>query len=303
MSVAINYYRPSHKGIMPIRVLQHNLLNEFVHMNKDFEKLAKEVIDKMGADPGIRYDANEESVKSPFVLYNKINVNESFLSYVWCNCYSLLVLYEEIISKSSYNELHGGERKQIYMEHARNAYKLWEYGIGLITEYKEWDKNLPNPELVLPILDDVTSVTNALYLVAMTFVLAHEFAHIELGHTVPSVENEKEADARAIDLVLQGVNEKNEATKRFGVLMGLCSLLFFKGTIKSQHYPDVDDRIDAIITRFNPEPGDGMWGIATLAYKLWDRMYNLGLEFKEGLDSPKDQYYDIKQQVKDKFSK
>jgi hypothetical protein len=101
-----------------------------------------------------------------------------------------------------------------------------------------------------------------------------------------------------MELVLDGVNPSNIVTKRMGILMGLCSLLFFKSTTTSAGYPDMDDRIDAILEKINPDPQDGMWGIATLTYKLWDRLHNIGLEWKEGLASPKELYYDIKRQVK-----
>lgn len=303
MDSKINHFRASHQGIMPIRVLQHNLIHEFENMNPDFLELSKRVIQNQGADPAIRYVAEEEMAKSPYVLYNKINLNEAFLSYVWCNCYSLLVLYREIVVKKSYNDYHGVSEKVIDKELATKAYELWGYAMSLIKHYSEWDKRLPNPELVDPTQNELISSVNSIYLVAMTFILAHEFAHIELSHDYPKFEYEKAADDRAIELVLQGTNEENSSTKKFGILFGLCSLLFFNASTTSANYPDMDDRIDAIMQRTAPDVQDGMWGVAILAFKLWDRLYNIGLEWKEGLASPKDLYLDIKKQVKQRSTR
>jgi hypothetical protein len=80
-------------------------------LNADFLELSKRVIKNEGADPAIGYVAEEDKAKSPYVLFNKINLNEAFLSYIWCNCYSLLVLYREVVVKNSYNEFYGVAEK------------------------------------------------------------------------------------------------------------------------------------------------------------------------------------------------
>jgi len=298
MEEKINYLAMSHKGIMPIRVLQNNLINEFEGMNADFLDLSRGVINNEGADPAIGYVAEEEKVKSPYVLFNKINLNEAFLSYIWSNCYSLLVLYREVVVKKSYNEFHGVAEKVTDPVLAGNAYRLWEYAMSLIVSYTPWDTALPNPEVVESSQVDLILRVNSLYLKAMTFVLAHEFAHIELGHAESTLDNEKAADQRAIDLVMQGITPANRETKVFGVLMGLCCLLFLSASTTSANYPDMDDRIDAILQGTAPDEANGMWGIAILAYKLWDQLYNVGLTWEENLGSPKDLYYNIKEQIK-----
>lgn len=269
-------------------------------MNKDFLELTRKVIAREGVDPAIGYLIEEEKAKSPYVVFNKINVFESFLSYVWCNCYSFIVLYHEIIVKKSFNDFYGVEEKKIDMDLARGAYQVWEYAMTLICQYSEWGIDLPNPERVPPNQEGLVSKVNALYLNAMTFYLAHEFAHIELRHNSSTVDTEKAADERAMNLTLEGADKDSYDTKRFGILMGLCSLLFFKSTTKSSTYPDMDDRIDTILQKINPGPQDGMWGIATLAYKLWDRLHCIGLEWREGMASPMELYYDVKRQVKER---
>lgn len=304
----INKLAESHQGIMPIRVLQHNLIYTFENVNPEFLQLTKKVIEELGLDPGISYSTEEESVKSPYVVFNKIFINETFLSYIWCMCFSLTVLYEEIIVKKSKNDYFGNEDELINMELAREAYKLWEYGISLLSNYVPWEYSLPNPEYFEEKYEELIPKINGLYLIATVFVLGHEFAHIELKHNdkfIPDQNEqeqnklfEKEADARAIRLVLDGINNDNKVTREMGLLIGLCSLLFFSSITKGEDYPDTDERIDSFFKKLEPEdPSDASWGIATLAYKLWDRHFEKGLIWIEGLESSKDQYNSIKAQI------
>jgi hypothetical protein len=289
---------------MPIRVLRFNLLHGFEHLNPKFRDLAKKVNKELGLDFEIEYTVEEEAAKSPYVIFNKILVQEPFLSYVWCMCFSLTVLHTEITVKMSKNAHYGIEAEVPDMEKAREAYKLWEYAVSLISGYSEWGINTPNPENVDAKYTDLIQRVNSLYLTAMTFVLAHEFAHVELEHNAkPSQtqgENaalEREADARAIQLVMEGVTEENKHTRHMGLLMGLCSLLFFKSSTKEASYPNIDDRIQAILDIVKPNGQDPMWDIASLSYKLWGRLYQKNLIWQEGLNSPQHLYESIKRQI------
>jgi hypothetical protein len=296
-------------GIMPIRVLQNTLIHAFENMNPGFLDLAKSVMKDQGLDPEISYSIEKNQAKSPYVLFNKIFLNESFLSYIWCISFSLTVLYSEVVVKKSRNDYYGNNNEIINAILSRDAYKLWEYAITILNQYKEWDLQLPNPEVYKFKKKDLIERINGLYITAMMFVLAHEFAHIELEHNKKNsidarqeeqnAKLEKEADERAIELVLNGIDNKNKTTREMGLLIGLCSLLFFDAVTKKRDYPDTDERIDALIRKLDPkDPKDALWGISTLAYKLWDKQYNKGLTWKEGLESPKALYHSIKDQVR-----
>jgi hypothetical protein len=309
MEEKINRLSASHKGLMPIRVLQHNLVYAFENINPGFLALTAKVSREQGLDTGIGYKIEEEKVESPYAVFGKIFMQEAFLSFMWCNCFSLTVLYEESIVKQSKNDFYGNEDEKIDFPAARDAYKLWEYGISLLSKYSAWDTTLPNPELVDPKYAELIPKVNSLFLTALKFVLAHEFAHIELRHSERtaelenqkelSIKFEKEADGRAIELVLAGNDDINRVTTNIGTLIGLCSLLFFKSTTMGEEHPDTDERIDAIINIINPDMQDAMWGLATLAYRLWANQYLVTLDWKEGLESPKELYHYIKNQVKD----
>jgi len=296
-----------YQGIMPIRVLQHNLIVGFENANSEFKDLTKQVVTNSNLVKVISYTAEEERIKSPHVTFGQIAVQETFLSYVWCISFSLTVLYSEVVVKKAKNDTNPNDEEQINFEFARDAYQLWEYALSLIDDYSAWDINLPNPEIYSKEYEDLIPRINAMYIEAMKFVLAHEFAHVELEHSSrinPGIDEnvfnkqiEKEADERAIELILKGMDESNSMTIKVGILAGLCSLLFFKSTTKELQYPDVDNRIHALIIAIDPDDIDPMWGFAALAYRLWDKHFQKNLIWEEGLDSPKELYFSIKRQV------
>jgi Peptidase U49. len=304
----INNFSEKHEGNMPIRVLQYNLIHQFETLNSDFLELTKNLMKKIGLDNGIGYKIDEEEIKVPFVIFNKINLQETFLSYVWCISYSISVLHDEVVVKQSKNDYYKNNNEVINDELVSKAKEVWVYAMSLIKNYSEWSLELPNPERYLPEDAVIIERTNGLYLSAMKFILAHEFAHIELEHATIADDNvdpnalsirlEREADRRAFELNLAGITEENRVTVIMGILTGLCSILFFKSTTREEAYPDVDERIDSIIEIVNPEPQDPMWSFATLAYRLWDEYYTTGLIWIAGLESPRELYYSVKEQVK-----
>lgn len=295
-------------GMMPIRVLQYNLLHDFTNLNPDFAEYSKSMIKDGRIKADIRLDCTESQVQSPMAgSDDHIYINEAFLTYMWCCCYGIAIIHSEQNQKMHDNYQSGSEVSVIDMDVVRKAFKVFEYGQSLLKGYSKWDKTLPNPETLDPKIQVLTEKANGLHLAAMKYVLAHEFAHIELNHSTRSTPGmssleqstvfEREADARAIELVLQGQNDHNKDTIRFGILIGLCSLLFFSSSTIVPGYPNTDDRIEIYLKEINPSPLDPMWALTVLAYKLWDQFNGIGLKFEEGLESQKELYHSIKLQI------
>lgn len=165
------------------------------------------------------------------------------------------------------------------------------------------------PELYGPDDDWWVGRINGIFVTAIKFILCHEFAHVESNHferreggentDADRKKFEEEADSRAIELVLMGSTPETDTTIRFGILIGLCSLLFFNKTTHSNRYPSMDDRIHAILEKVNPDDNDGMWGVAVLAYKLWDGQFFKMLTWNSELRSFRELYHFIKKQVED----
>ena len=199
---------------------------------------------------------------------------------VWAMCYSHLVLFEEQNSKPMLNRIHG-HNDPIDHRAIQNAADLYRYGVRLVRNYTPWDKNaLPNPEEYDP-KDIYIEKANGVFILAMVFILCHEFAHIDLGHLdtyIPQADRllaECEADQLAVRTMLRGATD---ATKKLnygvGMLLGFCSLLSLQRELASDTHPHLAERIEGVLRAQNLDESSQLWGIATMSFQLWDDLYN-----------------------------
>jgi len=306
----INRLSDKHPGTQPVRVLQHNITKQFEDTTPDFIQLTLNTAINKGLKLGIGYFVNEEPItfkvgghiQTPYVdRTKKIHIHETFLSYVWSICYSLIVLYDEAVAKPQQNAFLGEEINKIDLEKIAKAQELFNYGISLITLFSKWDKeNLPNPEYYREEDEFYIERVNALYVYAMNFILCHEFVHVErehidqlINHTATNsniLDFEKEADKKAIELILSGVSDEKRKTAIGGILAGLCCLLYFKNETLNHTHPDTDKRIDNFLTIVNAESDDPVWGVAALAYKLWDNQFSKSFNYPTQVNDFKEMY-------------
>lgn len=314
----INRLSTAHAGNQPIRVLQHNITTQFESTNPTFLELTKTVIQQKGLNPGINYYINNLAIiekvdghsQTPYVDENcKIAIHETFLSYVWCISYSMLVLYEEAIAKVSQNIISKSIIHTIDNAKIEKAHEVFDYARSLIVVFSDWEKqNLPNPEVYA--LDDEFYIerANGLFVYAMNFILCHEFAHVEKGHieylkqgkssATETLVHEKEADERAIELVLLGSDARTKLSTEMGVLIGLCCLLFFSSKSVTTTHPATDERIHNLLETINPpDPADAHWGIAALAYKLWDNQFSKNFTWPKEVRDLKELYELIRKEI------
>lgn len=144
----------NHNGIQPIRVLQHNIVSRFENTNSDFLKISRELVINKNLQPGISYYIYEEPIlfecehfkyQTPCVDSNKkIAIHETFLSYLWINCYSLWVLYDEAVAKPMQNAQAGTIINIINTSLIQKTEELFQYGKSLIRVYTPWDKINPS---------------------------------------------------------------------------------------------------------------------------------------------------------------
>lgn len=310
----INRLSIHHAGTQPIRVLQHNITKQFEDTTPEFIQLTLDTVINKGLKPGIGYFVNQEAItadvdghrQTPYVDGNKkIHIHETFCSYVWCICYGLIVLYDEAVAKPQQNAFLGEERNIIDLDRITKAQEVFNYGLSLITTFSTWDKeNLPNPEYYREEDEFYIERVNALYVYAMNFILCHEFIHVEREHidqlvnrtatTSNILDFEKEADKIAIELILGGVPDERKKTAIGGILAGLCCLLYFKNVTLNHTHPDTDKRIDNLLTVVNAENDDPIWGIAALAYKLWDNQFAKSFNYPSQVNDFKEMYLWIK---------
>ena len=98
-----SHFNPkTHIGTQPIRVLKYNILHQLENVHPKFLEEYTALMNKHGLDPSINYDYTEGPLfnpkdpnknLTPFVDEKKeITIQETFLSYLWTMCYSLLVI-------------------------------------------------------------------------------------------------------------------------------------------------------------------------------------------------------------------
>jgi hypothetical protein len=314
----INRYVPLHAGTQPIRVLQFNIPAQFENTNPDFISLTLDTVATKGLQLGIAYVMNEDAIlakvnghlQTPFVDgKGKIHVHESFLSYVWCVSFSLWVLYDEAVAKPSQNKFLGYEKNIINNNLIEQTQQLFDYGLSIIRSFSKWNRSeLPNPELYPDEMEFYVGRANGIFVNAVNFILCHEFAHVEREHItqIKMGSNthshilmfEKEADKRAIELMLDGATEQNRYTRQLGILVGLCCLLFFKKeTTGAPTHPDVDDRIHGYLTALNLDSESPLWGVAAMAIRLWDRKFSVDLQYPATIADFKEMYQSLRDQI------
>jgi hypothetical protein len=318
MNEKTNKYNNTHIGNQPIRVLQGYLISHFENTIENSLMLASNTINSV-LKPGIEYVVNEKAImekidehyQTPFVNSNgQIYIHETFTSYVWCISYVLLTLYDEKVAKPS-KHLH--ESKEVNVtndDQIKKSLKVFKYALSIIKDFTIWNKEeLPNPELYAVDQEWYIEKTNSLYLCAMNFILCHEFAHVEKGHIKlkrTMLEDDQiwnseiEADARSIELILECINNENKTTVHIGTLIGLCCLLFLGQKASFPIYPDMDERIDKLLNSLQLDDSDTAWGVAALAFKLWDDQYEKLYSWSiENLSNYKELYYSVKKQIEE----
>ncbi|KIO54677.1 phage exclusion protein Lit family protein [Flavobacterium hibernum] len=304
-------WQNSHSGKQPIRVLKHNLTARLEARNKKY-------IESLQSDyrlhQEILYHAENLPLlngQMPFINDNGlINIHETFLSYVWINCYYFYVLHEEKYAIPNLIAQGKMESRPYSAELLSEAEDLFRYALTLVKGFTDWDKDvLPNPEYFdeeSPQGNYILHV-NDLFVEVLNFILYHETAHAELEHIkkvqLNQLENEErkpleiEADSRAIQLIMKNSTSRQKA--EIAVVMGLASMLFIKNSLKGgSTHPDVDQRIENAIEILQPSADSEIWTTLCLFLKAWDLQYNFGLIENSNCKTIKDVFYDLLQQAK-----
>jgi len=287
----INHYNTSHKGHLPIRVLQHNIIKQFETTTANFLNETLDTIKNKGLKTEICYTVNKssydgEKVIGPFV-YTKskiLNIHETFLAYLWCMTFSLYRYTDLIISEQLKDD---NEQKNL-------TDKVFTYALSLIDGYHDWDKNsLPNPECYDKHLAADIEKTNELFLYGFNFVMCHEYSHVDLGHCdsieltkgfltdLEKKEFEQAADDNAVRLFSEGVYPGNEAATKYGVSMALSSLLFFNSKVSKKIHPDTDMRIMNALNALQIDDNDKSWLVPCAALALWSTTHSIDLNWQE----------------------
>lgn len=279
-----NNYNSTHKGYLPVRVLQHNIINEFEQVVCVFTNASASAIANKGLNKEINYIINKDGqngfkVVPPcvYVESKKIQIQETFLAYLWGISYCLYTFSNEIIS---------GEGK-VFPEKNNEINKVFKYSCSLINKYSEWDKTIiPNPEQYDEEFREDIEKVNKIFLMAFNFILCHEFSHVECGHcnTNGNISDEQrkefeiDADKRAIELITTG---QNTTSVGYGISVAIISQVFFGSKLHQNIHPDADVRIMNAFTQLELDDNDQSWLIACIGMALWSDKYSIDLFWRE----------------------
>lgn len=267
-------------GEQPIRVFTNYSRNIFGDIYNEISKEFPQCVEVTGD-----YSDGKFKAISPHVLFGRVRIQESFLSLMWCLCYGILTT---------------SPIREIPTDELQKGTDLLKYGLSLMDDYTEWNKEeLPNPEYYEKKYHEPIGKANAVYLIALNFIIYHEFAHCVFNDSVSSVENEKRADLFALKKVWALIeNDEDRITITLGILTGLASLLLLSNRMKGINHPDPDDRITYVLEELNFSADHLSWGYATMSFLLWKKIHFGEWEFPNKFESFKDFYYRLIENVK-----
>lgn len=296
-----NTYKPS-----PIHVLQHNIEHVFENTSSLFKTKALKLIETKDLDPNISYLVADKSFTTPYAEINAdnsktIHISESFLSYLWCITYSVLIYTDDLIIKSQ------GSESSLDI---KSAHELFEYAYSLKSNYTDWDLSQINPQVVTSENEEYIVRANELFIYAIQFILLHEFSHIALGdldklaeaNNPLSKDERKEfelnADKFAIELMLPTNNNHNSIAQKYGITIALVSTFLLKSNIQSGFHQDSDQRIINALNNINADDQDTSWVIALVGLELWKSIYTKQFTYAEA-DTLKKAYIETSRMLPD----
>ena len=282
----INNYNESYAGHLPVRVLQHNIIHQFENTTTDFPNLSEGIIKRYGLNKEINYllnsnKTNGNKVRGPYVLNStkQIHIQETFLAYLWCICYSTYIFTGNLIDKNN-------------IKNTEKATELMQYSLSLLNKYSDWDKTkLINPEIYSEEDAQDIEITNEIFINAFNFILCHEFHHVAQGHidkyknnnisNEEKLEFEVEADKKAIEIIKEGATKAKNNASNIGIVTAICSLLFFKEKVSNRIHPDSDVRIISALEIMEVEDNDITWVLACSSLNLWMNLYKIDAHWEE----------------------
>lgn len=306
------YSKDTHPGDMPIRVLRYNLVHNIENIRPDILNQYKEWVTSGKLNPEIKWLIDNQEVKPPHVdlIKKQINLQETYLSFIWALTYSLFVIYEEGIQKKMINK-HWEGNIVLDTPLLQNAEKLFNWAITLIDHYSKWSHNLPNPELQRNEEEKFfVEKVNGIFLDVVTFIFFHECSHLVNNHyevikkygnkkphelLVNELEEykeiEKEADLFALETIIRDYD-----TDRFKIVKGLAVVLAYISnffiiihpkSIKQCLHPDLDTRLHNALEYLGQDlhKYDYIWYLACFACRTFFGIHKITVEFMESNDS------------------
>lgn len=248
---------------LPVQILTGNITHELEIAARRNGLTEERAIASGLIDANLVFCFGPERPVPPFVVLESkmVHLQESYLAYLWATIYSTFVIYELGVQAPMMKGTFDGTCKYDSQELIR-AKTLGEWAKRFAFQYEPWDEGaLPNPRKHLDLTEEqLARKANAIFLRAVTYLIAHEFGHLSGRHNVEisdiaRIEQEKEADNFALTF-LAG-DEASESEKQISgaaLVMLTCSNLFLTKQfpqVWKQRHPHTHDRIRNAISGLN----------------------------------------------------
>lgn len=212
-----------------------------------------------------------------------IYLRESFLSYLWGISYAALVIYDETIVRPRITPDYVRSTEQ--QDLINGAVGLFDYALSLTQHFNHWPlEQLPNPEFYSKEEAHYVEKTDAVFVMAMVFIMLHEYAHFFLGHLESDAAgvvqtlserkaDETSADRFAIQTMMEGAaatDTKTANTIRCGIVIGLGAILLPHSSLDGgDEHPDPHLRLNNGLQLLELRADDNLWGISAMMLALW----------------------------------
>lgn len=271
----------------PINVLFGNIINRFETIQSTTLEEHYKAIKSGYISPQIDYDNSPRKLKTPCsnTKSRQIYLQETYLSFLWSNIYSIFVIHENGIQKRM---IEGTWDGVILYDTPllKRAKELLLWSISLIDQYSEWDITLPNPEIHENDEEKkYAEKINGIFQDAVSFLMFHEYAHLTLGHdeyfkektnelndniVSQFIELEKDADDIALDKI-----GKEQISSIIAVTFVITSSLLIEPienqTLQTKH-PTTDNRLFNIFQKIHFDTKESEFYVKYLSI-LYIQMY------------------------------
>lgn len=279
--------------LLPVTSLAENIIQTFLDESDGFKEIYLREIINNGLNKKIGYEILSDKIREVATISGdrQIVLYENYNQFLWCVCYTLLVVYSEGYEKPLKSGTYEGtlENTDIVNE----AYMVLSRGLSLLREYsREPFYDLPNPKTRCE--NEYVGMANAIFCASMRFIILHEFAHQYYGHNKAnatgeeSIENELEADDYAMRYISKSFDGGSGRTSKFGSIAGMLSLFLMDEQLGGNiNYPDLDVRLRTTLERLQLHEEDDLWAIGVMGIKLWAVKYDKRLQEELSYDTPK----------------
>jgi tyrosyl-tRNA synthetase len=277
---------------LPINALNDTIMGEFTNVGASTVIKLQALIGAQVIRPGIDFIMTSGPIRNVAQSSSdgSVALYENFNQFLWCFAFRLMVQFEQKLHQPNVIDGHFSNLDLI-----DEAERIFEAGKTLLVgqDIRQFI-GLPDPTGAADEMQASVDAANSVYSRGMKFIMYHEIAHQLYGHTqakdrgTDPLEREWAADDFAVGVLSSDSDQQSLRTSGYGIVVGLSALAFVNsGFAGGSEHPDVHDRILKALAQMNLPKTSNVWGVASMALKLWFNDHNVSLEL-----SPQYQNYE-----------